>query len=218
MTTWRDARSAQGAGGVRICRASCALGFERNIPSVQHDSDSQSLVAVQVVRPGVGDGARANAELDGDALRELILQLGGASDVQVEARHPAWGTLLVGLDGALATVAWDALEGLYQYAKPGTSHGHSTLMIGGQRTDVELRYVVDTSEAADAARTWAHGGKFRPRRVGASLTPRPWKGRPSGHAAVHAVVANSARASTEGRSHHGNGPKVIAWPTSSRAE
>jgi hypothetical protein len=54
-------------------------------------------------------------------------------------------------------------------------------MIGGQRTDVELRYVVDTSEAADAARTWAHGGKFRPRRVGASLTPRPWKGRPSGH-------------------------------------
>jgi hypothetical protein len=39
--------------------------------------------------------------------------LGGASDVQVEARHPAWGTLLVGLDGALATVAWDALEGLY---------------------------------------------------------------------------------------------------------
>jgi hypothetical protein len=98
---------------VRICRASCALDFERNIASVQHDSDSRSLVAVQVVRPGAGDGARANAELDGDALRELILRLGGASDVQVEARHPAWGTLLVGLDGALATVAWDALEGLY---------------------------------------------------------------------------------------------------------
>jgi hypothetical protein len=64
--------------------------------------------------------------------------------------------LLIAVDGFVAFVGLDREDGMFQFATQRQDAGIGTreLVIGGQPTDIDVRYLMDVSTAAAVAREW----------------------------------------------------------------
>jgi hypothetical protein len=118
---------------------------------------SDTSIAARITRSDDGVELRHVDASGADQVVQLIQELGSVADVLIEVEHSGRGALLIGLDGSRATIGLDSLEGVYQYSRRNAPPGHAKLVIGGQPTDVDLRYVLDTATAGEVARAWFAG-------------------------------------------------------------
>jgi hypothetical protein len=123
---------------------------------------SDTPIAVRITRSNGGVELRHVAASGADQVVQLILELDTVANVVLELEHPRRGTLLIDLDRSRATIGLDSLEGVYQYSRRNALPGHANLVIGGQPTDLDLPYVLDTATAAEVARAWFAGDALPP--------------------------------------------------------
>jgi hypothetical protein len=108
---------------------------------------SNTSIAVRLTRSDDGVELRHIDASGADQVVQLMQELDSVADVLIEVEHSGRGTLLTGLDRSRATIGLDSGEGVYQYSRRNAPPGHAKLVIGGQPTDVDRRYVLDTATA-----------------------------------------------------------------------
>lgn len=106
--------------------------------------------------PPVLNTARTGAEV-GFVLRGLE----GEPDTTVTiSRDGMDELLLVAVSGARAFLGLDGPEGVFQFAhRDNGRRGRQQLIIGGQESDIESRYVLCLEEAARVAEEWLKKGR-----------------------------------------------------------
>jgi hypothetical protein len=117
---------------------------------------TSDAVTVRIERRGHPAEVRTVTDDNRSSVVELLAGLSDETDVILGLETDA-GTLLIALDRAKATIGLDSLDGTYQYVAGEPGDGHATLIVGGQQTDIDRRYVVGTSEAVDVVRAWLSG-------------------------------------------------------------
>jgi hypothetical protein len=89
-----------------------------------------------------------------------IRSLEGQPDITVTiSREGTDERLLVAISGGHAFLGLDGPEGIIQFVVPGQHSGTQRLVIGGQATDIESRYVLCVEKAATVAYEWLKGGR-----------------------------------------------------------
>lgn len=117
---------------------------------------TSDAVTVRIERRGHPAEVRTVIDNNRSSVEELLAGLSDEYDVMLGFETDE-GTLLIALDRAKATIGLDSLDGTYQYVASEPADGHTTLIIGGQQTDIDRRYIVATSEAVDVICAWLSG-------------------------------------------------------------
>jgi hypothetical protein len=120
----------------------------------------QPLVSVVVE-----DGGQVSPRRTGVRVLELVEILGtlaGARDVTMIVSHESVDEqLMIAIDGSDAFIGLERPDGLFQFVSDESKYDMSTrsFTIGGQRTDIEARYLVDAATAATVVREWLEEGE-----------------------------------------------------------
>jgi hypothetical protein len=91
------------------------------------------------------------------AVAQTVRDLEGERDLTVTISPVGGRTrLLIAVDGSAAFLGLERADGVFQFAtrSAGPAEPTRTLMIGGQQTDVESRYLLGVQEAATAIQDW----------------------------------------------------------------
>jgi len=78
----------------------------------------------------------------------LVIELDGADE-----------RLMIAVDGSVAFLGLERADGLFQFAIQSKPSGRRELLIGGQPTSLDARYLVDLKIASLIAREWVERGE-----------------------------------------------------------
>ena len=67
--------------------------------------------------------------------------------------------LMIAVDGQVAFLGLEVEDSAFQFASQTEEHGRRDLIIGGQTTSIDGRYLVEVSKAAAIAREWCERGQ-----------------------------------------------------------
>ena len=117
--------------------------------------------AAEITVEDGGDPPTVRTGLSATDVVGIIRSLEGRTDVTATIQRKGIDErLLVAISGGKAFLGLDAPEGVFQFALPGEHHsGTQRLVIGGQATDIESRYVLCVDKAARVAYEWLKGSR-----------------------------------------------------------
>jgi hypothetical protein len=105
--------------------------------------------------PTVGLSAVEVARL----VREMRWSRDTTISIQPEGREER---LMVAVDLTQAFLGLERPDGLFQFARRDAESGSSSLLIGGQETEIDVRYVFDPDSAASVVEEWLRTGDPSP--------------------------------------------------------
>lgn len=94
---------------------------------------------------------------NGASVAQTVRNLEGERDVTVTISPVGGSTrLLIAVDGSAALLGLERADGVFQFATRGVAPAETTrmVMIGGQQTGVESRYLLGVQEASTAIQDW----------------------------------------------------------------
>jgi hypothetical protein len=105
-------------------------------------------------------GERQMQALTADDVAAAVARLESRRDVTITIQlDNADERLMIGVDGSAAFLGLERADGLFQFATQSEDAGRRDLVIGGQTTSIDRRYLVDVSTAAMVAREWFERGE-----------------------------------------------------------
>jgi hypothetical protein len=112
-----------------------------------------------VIRAEIERGGQPPAVTDGltaEAAGRLIARLAGETGVTVAlSREETGERMLVAVNETYAFLGLESLDGVFQFvARDHRRDGTCPFVIGGQKTDIDARYVVALEHAAAVVQAW----------------------------------------------------------------
>lgn len=115
-----------------------------------------------VVLERQGETSAPQCGLSGDALVRAVVDLDGCRDVTLTiSAEGVDDRLMVAVDGSLAFLGLERPDGLLQFVDDSRSENYDTrpFMIGGQESEIEVRYLPELQTAALVVEEWLEGGE-----------------------------------------------------------
>ena len=121
---------------------------------------SQSLISIVVEHHGHVSPRRVGASvLD---LLDILGSLADTGDITITVSQECVDEqLMIAIDGSTAFIGLERPDGLFQFVSDESKHDLAArpFTIGGQRADIEVRYLVDMTTAAAVVREWLEMGE-----------------------------------------------------------
>ncbi|MFN2525440.1 MAG: hypothetical protein ABR505_04150 [Actinomycetota bacterium] len=118
----------------------------------------QQLVTVIIERAGQEEDRREGLPVG--EVERLIMSMEGERDATVSVQLTELEErAFVAVDAGHAFIGLERSDGVFQFARRNAGLTRTPFTIGGQETDIEVRYLVNIDTAAAIVREWLRNGE-----------------------------------------------------------